>query len=94
MQINVWTLPNCVQCMQTKKVLDREGISFEEFNLAEYPEKIDEFKELGLTSAPIVETDIKKWSGFRLDKIKSLANYLFGEKKTHVHNPQPQVVNA
>ncbi len=94
MQINVWTLPNCVQCMQTKKVLEREGIKYSELNLAEYPDKIDEFKELGLTSAPIVETDIKKWSGFRLDKIKSLANFLFGEKKEHVYNPAPQVVNA
>lgn len=93
MQINVWTLPNCVQCMQTKKVLEREGISFTELSLTEHPEKIDEFKDLGLTSAPIVETDVKKWSGFRLDKIKSLANYLFGEKKQHVHNP-PQAVNA
>lgn len=92
MQINVWTLPNCVQCMQTKKVLEREGISFQELNLADYPEKIDEFKDLGLTSAPIVETDIKKWSGFRLDKIKSLAEHLFGEKKEHGYNPQ--VVHA
>lgn len=88
MQINVWTLPNCVQCMQTKKVLTREGISFQELNLAEHPEKINEFKELGLTSAPIVETDIKKWAGFRLDKIKSLSNHLFGEKKENVYTPQ------
>lgn len=93
MQINVWTLPNCVQCTQTKKVLIREGITFTELNLADFPEKIDEFKDLGLTSAPIVETDIKKWSGFRLDKIKSLANYLLGEKKQHVQNPA-QTVNA
>ena len=92
MQIKVWTLPNCVQCMQTKKVLEREGISYVEMALADHPEKIDEFKDLGLTSAPIVETDIKKWSGFRLDKIKSLAEHLFGEKKEHVYNPQ--VVNA
>lgn len=86
MQVNVWTLPNCVQCMQTKKVLTREGIKFTELALAEHPDKIEEFKALGLTAAPIVETDIKKWSGFRLNKIRSLANYLFGDTKD-VHTP-------
>ena len=88
MQINVWTLPNCVQCMQTKKVLTREGIRFTELALAEHPDKIEEFKALGLTAAPIVETDIKKWSGFRLNKIRSLAHYLFGEKKDHVNTAE------
>ena len=81
MQINVWTLPNCVQCMQTKRVLEREGIRYEEKALQDHPEKIVEFREKGLTAAPIVETDIKLWSGFRLEKIKSLANYLFGDKR-------------
>lgn len=89
MQINVWTLPNCVQCMQTKKVLTREGIRFTELDLRDHPEKVNEFRELGLIAAPIVETDTKKWSGFRIAKIRSLANYLFGEKKEHVHNPEP-----
>jgi hypothetical protein len=42
---------------------------------------VERFKELGLMSAPIVITDTKKWSGFRLDKIKSLSNYLFSELK-------------
>lgn len=86
MQVNVWTLPNCVQCMQTKKVLKREGIDFQELNLAEHPDKVEEFKALGLTAAPIVETDTKKWSGFRINKIMSLAQHLFGDKKD-AHTP-------
>ena len=92
MQVNVWTLPNCVQCMQTKKVLIREGVAFTELNLMDYPDKIEEFKALGLTAAPIVETDIKKWSGFRVSKIQSLANYLFGERRESINTHQ--TVNA
>jgi glutaredoxin-like protein NrdH len=65
----------------TKRTMTKYGIRFDEIALEQHPELIDKFKELGLMSAPIVVTDSKKWSGFRLDKIKSLANYLFSERK-------------
>lgn len=42
----------------------------------QHPDKLEEFKDKGLISAPIVTTDIKTWSGFRIDKIKSLADHL------------------
>jgi hypothetical protein len=78
--------------MQTKKVMDKVGIRYVEMNLEDHPEKVQEFIGLGLTAAPIVETDIKKWSGFRLSKINSLANHLFGDKKENAF--PPQAVNA
>jgi glutaredoxin-like protein NrdH len=81
MQITVYTTQNCVQCMMTKKQFDKFGIRYDEIALEQHPELVEKFKEIGLLSAPIVVTDSKKWSGFRLDKIKSLANYLFGEKR-------------
>jgi glutaredoxin-like protein NrdH len=80
MEIKVWSTPNCVQCMQTKKQFDKLGIKYESLDLTEHPDKLEEFKAQGLMQAPIVETDIKVWSGFRLDRIKSLENYLFGER--------------
>ena len=80
MQIQIWTTANCVQCMQTKKQFDKLGIRYDEMALEQHPEKLDEFKAQGYVSAPIVVTDRKIWTGFRLDKIKSLANHLFGEK--------------
>lgn len=80
MLIQVWTTQNCVQCMQTKKQFDKLGIRYDEMALEQHPEKLDEFKAQGFMSAPIVVTDRKTWTGFRLDKIKSLANHLFGEK--------------
>jgi len=76
MQITVWTLPNCVQCQQTKKQFDSMGIRYEEKALDSDPFKADFFRAKGLLTAPIVETDVKLWAGFRLDKIRSLAAHL------------------
>jgi glutaredoxin-like protein NrdH len=61
--------------------MTKYGIRYDEIALEQHPELVERFKELGLMSAPIVITDTKKWSGFRLDKIKSLSNYLFSELK-------------
>ena len=76
MQITVWTTTNCVQCMVTKREFDKRGIRYDEMALEQHPDKLEEFKAKGLLQAPIVETDIKVWTGFRLDKIKSLEDYL------------------
>lgn len=76
MKITVWTLPNCVQCQQTKRQFNQLGIHFEEKSLESDPFKMDYFRSKGLLTAPIVETDIKEWAGFRLDKIRSLAAHL------------------
>ena len=77
----IYTTPNCTQCMMTAKTMDRLGIVYDKVDLTQHPDLVDKFKEMGYASAPIVVTDNKIWSGFRLDKIKSLAHFLFGEKK-------------
>jgi len=81
MLVTIWTKANCVQCTQSKKLMDRLGIRYEEMNLEKHPEQTQAFIDAGLTAAPIVVTDIKRWSGFRMDKIQSLASYLFSERK-------------
>lgn len=78
--ITVWTKANCVQCMQTMRVMDQEGIKYKVRHLDKSAKAVEAFKELGLMSAPIVETDTKRWSGFRLEKIRSLANHLRTER--------------
>jgi glutaredoxin-like protein NrdH len=80
MKITVWTTPDCIQCSMTKKQMDKYGIRYEEMALEQHPDKLEEFKNAGLISAPIVTTDVKTWSGFRLDKIKSLADHLKASK--------------
>lgn len=76
MKVTIWTKSNCVQCEQTKKQFDKLGIRYEEENLEENPLMVEGFRKSGLLAAPIVITDTKRWSGFRLDKITSLASYL------------------
>jgi glutaredoxin-like protein NrdH len=74
-RVTVYTLPKCVQCNQTKKLMDREGIVYDTVKLEEHPEKLAAFKEEGLLQAPIVVVgnDGRRWTGFRPDLIKELA---------------------
>ena len=80
MKITVWTKPNCSQCEMTKKQFDKRGIIYQEKRLDRSPKAVERFLELGLLAAPIVETDTKQWSGFRLEKIKSLEYHLKHER--------------
>lgn len=80
MRIVVWVKPACVQCNQTKKEFDKRGIIYQVRELNRNPKAVERFLELGLMAAPIVETDTKRWSGFRLDKIKSLEYHLKHER--------------
>lgn len=90
MKITVWTLPNCVQCNQTKKEFDKLGIEYQERELNRNPKAVERFKELGLISAPIVETDDRRWSGFRLNRIRSLHSHLQHERHQGINvPPQP-----
>jgi glutaredoxin-like protein NrdH len=85
MKITVWEKPNCVQCAQTKKEFDKRGIVYQVRRLDKSPKAIQRFLELGFMSAPIIETDDRRWSGFRLDRIKSLEMHLKSER-AHGHN--------
>ena len=85
MKITVWELPNCSQCMMTKREFDKRGIIYTTRKLT--PKATDRFLALGFTSAPIIETDAKKWSGFRLEKIKSLEYHLKNERRQGINVP-------
>lgn len=76
MKVTIWTKSYCVQCDMTKKQFDKLGIQYEEQSLEDNPLVLEGFKQQGLLAAPIVTTDTKAWSGFRLDKIQSLARHL------------------
>jgi glutaredoxin-like protein NrdH len=75
LKVTVYTLPVCVQCDRTKKLLDREGIEYDTVDLSFEPELADKFKEEGFLQAPIVVVgnDGRRWGGFRPDLIKELA---------------------
>jgi glutaredoxin-like protein NrdH len=73
-KVTVYTLPVCVQCDRTKKLLDREGIAYDVVDLAADPAAAAKFKEDGFLQAPIVVVgnDGRRWGGFRPDLIKEL----------------------
>lgn len=73
-RVTVHTLPNCVQCDRTKKLLDREGIVYDVVDMTQEPELAAKFKEDGFLTAPIVVVgnDGRRWGGFRPDLIKEL----------------------
>ena len=73
MSVTVYSLPNCSQCMATKRHMDRKGIEYSEVDLSQHPDKIKEFIELGHSTAPIVTAGEKIWSGYRHSEIESLS---------------------
>lgn len=87
MVITVWEKPNCQQCAMTKRVMEQEGIIFRTKRLDKSAKAVERFRDLGLLSAPIVETDTKRWSGFRLEKIRSLAQHLRVERMHGINVP-------
>ena len=87
MTITLWTKTNCVQCTQTAKEFDKRGIIYKTRKLDRSPKAIERFKDLGLMAAPIVETDDRRWSGFRLERIKSLEYHLKVERVRGVNVP-------
>lgn len=87
MTITLWVKPNCSMCDTTKRQFDKRGIIYKTRRLDKSPKAIERFLELGLTAAPIVETDDRRWSGFRLEKIKSLEQHLKSERAHGVNVP-------
>ena len=72
MALTVYTLPNCVQCIQTKRWLDKKGVHYTTVDIAD-PANINDYeavRALGYKAAPVVAigTDYEAhWSGFRPD---------------------------
>jgi glutaredoxin-like protein NrdH len=71
--LTVYTLPGCIQCDLTKRVLDSAGLPYIVVDLATNPHAVDAVKQLGYTSAPVVVVGTASWSGFRPDRIKTVA---------------------
>ena len=61
MAITIYSKPNCVQCTATYRAMDKAGLSYETVDIS-----LD-------AQAPVVVAGEDHWSGFRPDKIKTLA---------------------
>ncbi|WP_087117598.1 glutaredoxin-like protein NrdH [Corynebacterium urinipleomorphum] len=73
MSITLYTKPACVQCNATKKALDRAGLQYTTVDISMDDSARDYVMALGYLQAPVVEVDGEHWSGFRPDRIRTLA---------------------
>ena len=73
MSVVVYTLPSCVQCDSTKRMLERNNIEFETVDMSQDADALEMVKALGYSAAPVVIAGEDHWSGFRLDKIQALS---------------------
>lgn len=71
--ITVYTKPSCVQCTATFRALDARGLEYRSVDLSQDPGALDVVMAMGYMQAPVVVTDNDHWSGFRPDKIATLA---------------------
>lgn len=73
--ITLWSQPACVQCAATKRWLNDNGVEYVERQIQEDLEKLEEFRELGIMRAPVVESDmLDPFSGFRPDLLLEIKN--------------------
>lgn len=81
MQITVYTLPACVQCDSTKRMLTKAMVNFEVIDLSTDAAAMERIKELGYSQAPVVEAGNQHWSGFRMEKLQQIISQAKAEPK-------------
>lgn len=69
----VYTKPSCVQCEQTKKLLDKNGVEYSTVDITQDQEAFEMLIAKGFQAAPVVISGDQSWAGFQPDKINALA---------------------
>lgn len=77
--IKVYSKPKCVQCEMTKEFLKANNVKFEEINIEENEEALEQIKEIGLKRLPVVigmENNSVEcaFSCFQIDKLEELVS--------------------
>ena len=71
--ITVYTKPACVQCNATFRALERQGIGYTAIDISEDQDAREYVLSLGYLQCTVVVAGGDHWSGFRPDRIKTLA---------------------
>lgn len=73
MSVTVYSKPDCMQCMYTKKWLNEHNIKFKVIDVTQDSLALDYIKQdLGYQAVPVVVADDEHWYGFRPDKLTQL----------------------
>ena len=70
--ITIYTTPHCPGCALTQRKLDKAGITYNAIDLSKRPDLVEQFKNEGLLSAPIIETQKGRSSGFNPERIREI----------------------
>lgn len=73
MTITVYSKPSCVQCTATYRALDKAGHDYTVVDISQDADARDYVMSLGHLQAPVVMVGGDHWSGFRPDKIATIA---------------------
>jgi glutaredoxin-like protein NrdH len=71
--VTLYTKPACPQCTATAKALDKQDIAYRSVDITLDAEARSYVMALGYLQAPVVVAGNDHWSGFRPDRIKTLA---------------------
>ncbi len=72
MSVVIYTLPSCVQCDTSKRLMKKLGVEYEEIDMSKDEAALEYVKELGYTAAPVIVNGSTHWSGFRMEMINGL----------------------
>lgn len=72
MSVVIYTLPSCVQCDTSKRLMKSMNIEYTEVDLSKNEEAYEMVRALGYTAAPVIISGEQHWSGFRMERIKAL----------------------
>lgn len=70
--VTVFSKNNCMQCHMVKKWLADKAVQFQEINIDEQPQYIDQVREMGFMAAPIIVKDSVSFYGFRPTELAKL----------------------
>lgn len=74
MEITLYSKNNCMQCKLTKRFLAEHQVSFNEINIDEQPEAVENLKAAGFRSVPVLKTTDAAIVGFRPEELRQLVS--------------------
>ena len=70
--VTVYSKPSCVQCVATKKALDKADIDYTVIDISQDDEARELVLGLGYKGVPVVVAGDNHWNGFRPDRLNEL----------------------
>ena len=74
MEITLYSKNNCMQCKMTKRFLAEHQIPFNEINIDDQPEAVENLKAAGFRSVPVLTTTDSSIVGFRPEELRQLVS--------------------